>query len=59
MGTVLKIRTLHLMGTTVSLKLLATVYLCTDVCLYYVLPDRLAPVGRHYLFTELKFNIDK
>lgn len=55
MGTVLKIRTLHLMGTTVSLKLIATVYLYTDVCLYYVLPDGLAPVGRHYLFIGLRF----
>lgn len=55
MGTVLKIRTLHLMGTTVSLKLLAKEYLYTDVCPYYVLPDGLAPVGRHYLFIGLKF----
>lgn len=55
MGTVLKIRTLHLMGTTVSLGLLEIGNFYTDVCPYYVLPDGLAPVGRHYLFIGLRF----
>lgn len=55
MGTVLKIMTLHLMASTVRLGVLEIQYLYTDVCLYNVLPDGLAPVGRHYLFIELKF----
>lgn len=54
MGSVLKIRTLHLMGTTVSLGVLEIGNFYTDVCLYYALPGGLAPVGCHYYLYRIE-----
>ena len=49
------------MGTTVRLGTVGIGHYYTDVCPYYVLPDGLAPVGRHYYLyrVEIQRKISK